>query len=108
MWLEEDSELDLETVVARLELLLSTFDRLSLVDLLASRLEELEEDLLALKEAFAALLVLIEADLSDDLEAEAFSAEDVLADLDAAASSELEFVADWAAEASSVLDLLAD
>ncbi len=110
MWLEELSESDFETVVARLWSLLSVAARVSFLVLAASKLEVFVEDLSALREAFAELLVSSEADLSDDFAAEASSELELVADLEAEASrdaaADLELFAVRAAVVA--LSLLAD
>lgn len=108
MWLEYDFDLLLDTLAARLELLLSLAARESLVELLAFRLAFFAEDLLALKDAFSDWLASSDADLLDDLLAAAFRELELLEDLLAAASSELEFEADLLAAASSELEFDAD
>jgi hypothetical protein len=106
--LEYDCELLLDTLAARLELLLSLAARESLVELLAFRLAFFAEDLLALKDAFSDWLASSDADLLDDLLAAAFRELELLEDLAAEASSELEFEADLLAAASSELEFEAD
>jgi hypothetical protein len=90
----------LETVDARVELLLSVAASESLVVLLTLRLPVFEEVLLVLSEAVEDLLASSEADLSEDLEAEASSESDTLDDFEAEASNELDWVADLEAAAS--------
>ena len=106
--MEYDCELLLDTLAARLELLLSLAARESLVELLAFRLAFFAEDLLALKDAFSDWLASSDADLLDDLLAAAFRELELLEDLAAEASSELEFEADLLAAASSELEFEAD
>jgi hypothetical protein len=106
--LEYDFVLLVATLAARLELLLSLAASESVVELLAFRLAFFAEDLLALREAFSDWLASSEADLLDDLLADAFSELALFEDLLAAASSELEFEADLLAAASSELEFEAD
>lgn len=106
--MEYDFDLLLDTVAARLELLLSLAASESVVELLAFRLAFFAEDLLALSDAFSDWLASSEADLLDDLLAAAFRELELLDDLAAEASSELEFEADLLAAASSELEFEAD
>lgn len=99
MWSEYESEFDLETVAARVELLLSLAARLSWVEWFASRLEVFEDDFAVLSEALADLLASNEDEFEDDLLAAASREAEFEDDLLAAASSESEFEDDLLAEA---------